>query len=185
MTSQKSPSLEQHGDDCRPPEGTKSETYHWLDCGYLVPFAWREGEGGAWWSNSGEDELFSPAQMSDWGWKYVSPCLTPTQIADMLAGVEPYAWEHEQTRTLQYATPLYMTEGGNKVSPGYKPLYEHPAHVREMLAAERERCANVCKTLIARDENRYGVGLKTTSAEARIKALAEAQRLIRNLGDAP
>ena len=80
------PNPERPGDLCRPPEGTKSETYHWLDCGYLTPFAWREGDDGAWWSNGDEDTLYSPAQMSDWGWKYVSPCLTPTQISDFLAG---------------------------------------------------------------------------------------------------
>ncbi|MCG4256887.1 hypothetical protein [Acetobacter senegalensis] len=60
-----------------------------------------------------------------------------------------------------------------------------PAQISEMLAAERERCSNVCKTLITLEEERYGIGLKTSGAEARIKALAEAQRLIRNLGAAP
>lgn len=56
-----------------------------------------------------------------------------------------------------------------------------PMLIAEMLAGERERCSNVCKTLIACEESQYGVGLKTTSAEERIKALAEAQRLICNL----
>lgn len=59
-----------------------------------------------------------------------------------------------------------------------------PTQIAEMLAGERERCGNVCKTLIACEENHYGIGLKTTLAEERIKALTEARKLIRKLGPA-
>lgn len=103
------PNPERLTDICRPPEGIKSETYHWLDCGYLAPFAWREGDGGAWWSNGDEDALFSPAQMSDWGWKYVSPCLTPAQIAEMLAG--------ERERAAQEAIRIGESWNGTELSP--------------------------------------------------------------------
>lgn len=99
------PNPERSTDICRPPEGTKSETYHWLDCGYLTPFAWREGDGGAWWSNGDEDALFSPAQMSDWGWKYVSPCLTPGQISEKLeAERERCAKECERIPSIIFRT---------------------------------------------------------------------------------
>lgn len=126
MTDTNCPNPGRSTDICRPPEGTKSETYHWLDCGYLTPFAWREGDAGAWWSNGDEDALFSPAQMSDWGWKYVSPCLTPTQIAEMLAA--------ERERCAKLVQDLYNATPEVKILK-LKTLFYAAKEIRNLGAA--------------------------------------------------
>ncbi|KAA8387336.1 hypothetical protein FOH24_13765 [Acetobacter tropicalis] len=106
------------------PDGQKNElVYYW------------KAEHQVWvsYDHEGPDDALEEYDLI--GWAYVGPCLTPTQISDMLAG-------------------------------------------------ERERCANVCDTLKAREREIHGIGLSTTAVERTAKAYDSAGYLIRKLGEA-
>lgn len=60
--------------ECRPPEGTADDTYHWLRIFESQIVA--KWEDGVWWLTGWSDER-TASYLTGRGWRYIGPCLPP------------------------------------------------------------------------------------------------------------
>ena len=67
--------------ECRPPEGTRDDTWHWIDYGsshQQLCACWRKGS----WSIAGSLHLLSPSEVARFKWRYSHPA-SPTDAAEL------------------------------------------------------------------------------------------------------
>ena len=62
------------------PMNPEKDGSHWIysEVG-RVPALWNAKT--CCWQMIGNDELIEPGELAEWGWRYLSPCLTPAEVA--------------------------------------------------------------------------------------------------------